>query len=124
MATILLAEDDEAMLNFLVMALERAGHEVIAKRDGLEAINEIEQRSDINLLLTDIVMPGIDGVELAQKAIDTRPDLKVMFITGFAAMAMQSINEHEAEETQQPQLLSKPFHLNDLVSQVEEILAS
>ncbi|MGH1376221.1 MAG: response regulator [Alphaproteobacteria bacterium] len=123
MATILLAEDDEAMLNFLVMALVRAGHEVISKRDGLEALQEIEQRKDINLLLTDIVMPGIDGIELAQKAVDTRPDIKVMFITGFAAMAMQSIDKTEEKE-KQPQLLSKPFHLNDLVKQVEEILAA
>ena len=121
MAHILLAEDDKSMLNFLVIALERAGHTVVSRTDGNEALKVLEEDNSFNLLLTDIVMPGIDGLELAQKATEMLPDIKVMFITGFAAMAME---KHENSETEKPQVLSKPFHLNDLVDQVEEILAS
>ncbi len=118
MAHILLAEDDKSMLNFLVIALERAGHTVISRADGSEAFKVLEEDASFDLLLTDIVMPGIDGLELAQKATDKYPNIKVMFITGFAAMAM------DQGKKEKPQVLSKPFHLNDLVAQVEEILST
>lgn len=120
MATILLAEDDESMLNFLVLALGRAGHTVIAKTDGLEALKEVHADSKLDLLLTDVVMPGLDGIELAQKATEILPTLKVMFITGFAAIALQQ-NELAAHKEK---VMTKPFHLNDLVAQVEALLAS
>ena len=119
MAKILLAEDDESMLNFLVMALERADHNVTARRNGLHALEVLQENDDYDLLLTDIVMPGMDGVELAQKATEIAPDIKVMFITGFAAMAMKN-DLHEDKNT--TKLLSKPFHLNDLITQVDQIL--
>lgn len=118
MADILLAEDDESMLNFLVLALGRAGHNVTAKTDGLEALKEIKSDSKFDLLLTDVVMPGLDGIELAQKASEILPRLKIMFITGFAAIAMQK-NGHSALDEK---VITKPFHLNDLVSQVETLL--
>lgn len=120
MARILLAEDDESMLNFLVLALRRAGHEVVAKTDGLEALRAVYGDEHFDLLLTDVVMPGLDGIELAQKATDRRPSMKVMFITGFAAIAM---NKHSGGE-QTAKILSKPFHLNDLVDQVETLLSA
>lgn len=119
MAHILLAEDDKSMLNFLVIALERAGHTVTTRTDGMEAWKALETDSSYDLLLTDIVMPGIDGLELAQKATVKYPNLKIMFITGFAAMAM---DHHEEEEKQTPNILSKPFHLNDLVERVQDVL--
>jgi two-component system cell cycle response regulator CpdR len=120
MARILLAEDDESMLNFLVLALMRAGHEVTAKKDGIEALTALKGDQDFDLLLTDIVMPGMDGIELAQKASDLRPTLKIMFITGFAAVAMNKGTKTSDKAT----VLSKPFHLNDLVEQVEQILSA
>ncbi len=121
MAHILLAEDDESMLNFLVIALERAGHNVVSTRNGMDALNLLSENQGFELLLTDIVMPGLDGIELANKATDLCPNLKVMFITGFAAMAMKS---QKQEEGPKPQVLSKPFHLNDLVVQVEALLSA
>lgn len=120
MANILLAEDDESLLNFLVLALGRAGHSVTPCSNGLDALEHLNGNGDFDLLLTDIVMPGADGVELAQKATDKRPDLKVMFITGFAGIAMNSNNPR----TRRTKVLSKPFHLNDLVQQVERLLAA
>ena len=120
MAHILLAEDDESMLNFLVIALERAGHTVISRQNGIDALEALKEDDLFDLLLTDIVMPGMDGIELAQKAAEKSPDLKIMFITGFAAMTMRTEGDR-AEKA--PQVLSKPFHLNDLVEQVEQILA-
>ncbi|MCL4677936.1 MAG: response regulator [Alphaproteobacteria bacterium] len=120
MAKILLAEDDESMLNFLELALRRAGHDVISALDGLEALEIMEDGEEFDLLLTDIVMPGIDGIELAQKAMEIQSDIKVMFITGFAAMALGRTGMQVSET----KLLSKPFHLGELVDRIEEILAA
>ena len=118
MAKILLAEDDKSMGDFLTMALAREGHKVTACDDGLQALEILKGKESFDLLLTDIVMPGMDGVELSQKATDLCPDMKVMFITGFAAVAMDSA----ITRSRDTKILSKPFHLNDLVQQVDKIL--
>lgn len=118
MARILIAEDDTAMRQFLAMALERAGHTVTACENGQDAFNTLVENTEagFDLLLSDIVMPGMDGIELSRRAMAAMPTLKILFITGFAAVA--------ADAAHQAQTLSKPFHLNDLVNQVERILAS
>lgn len=118
MAKILLAEDDQSMRDFLTLALSKAGHDVTARKDGLEALNTLKNGEEFDLLLTDIVMPGMDGIELAQKAGEHCSNMKVMFITGFAAVAM---GQH-TQNHQNTRLLSKPFHLNDLVKQVDQLL--
>ena len=84
-AKIILAEDDESMRSYLVRALERAGHEVRSFAEGASAFEEIKG-TNFDLLLTDIVMPEMDGIELARRAAELDPSLKIMFITGFAAV--------------------------------------
>ena len=86
---ILLAEDDNDMRRFLVKALENAGFEVSSYDNGLSAYQRLREEP-FEMLLTDIVMPEMDGIELAQKASTMDPDIRVMFITGFAAVALQS----------------------------------
>ncbi|MCB1562025.1 MAG: response regulator [Alphaproteobacteria bacterium] len=121
MAHILLAEDDSSMRTFLAMALEKGGHRVTAKADGLEALRALDKNdAAYDLLLTDIVMPGVDGIELSDKARKKHPGLKVIFITGFAAVAME--DRHKPQES--TRILSKPFHLNDLVGQIEKLLSA
>ena len=124
MSHILLAEDDNSMRQFLELALARAGHKITSCTNGLEALKLIqEQGQDFDMLLADIVMPGMDGIELSQKAATLAPAMKIMFITGFAAVAMGQRNSANAGAGH-ARILSKPFHLNDLVKQVEELLAS
>ena len=119
MAKILLAEDDESLRRFLAAALQRAGHAVTSFGDGAEAYGCL-RNDQFDLLLSDIVMPGLDGIELAKRATDLDPSLKIMFITGFAAVAL-----HPAAETpRHAKVLSKPFHLRDLVQEVERMVAS
>lgn len=120
MAKILIAEDDTSMRGFLKLALEKAGHEVTVAGDGMEALDILKRRTDFNLLLADIVMPGMDGIELSQRATDLVKGMKVMFITGFAAVAM---NNKDAEPAG-ARVLSKPFHLKELVDQVDDLLAA
>src|SRR5579863_2141964 len=103
MAHILLAEDDESLRKFLAAALIKAGHSVTDFGDGGEAWDCV-QRGPFDLLLTDIVMPGMDGIELAKRAVELNATLKVMFITGFAAVAL-----HPASGApKQAKVLSKP----------------
>ncbi len=69
-----------------------------------------------DLLLTDIVMPEMDGIELARRAAEMVPGLRVMFITGFAAVTLKA-----GREMPNARVLSKPFHLRDLVAEVDRV---
>src|SRR5690606_15324967 len=118
MARILLAEDDDSLRGFLARALERAGHEVAICENGDEAIAALDD-GPWDLLLTDIVRPGPDGIEVAREAAVRQPELRIMFITGFAAVALSA-----AQATPQAKVLSKPVHLRDLVAEVERMIAA
>jgi len=115
MIRILLAEDDRVMREYLTRALERSGYAVSAVDRGTAAI-PLLQTEPFDLLLTDIVMPEMDGIELAQKASEMCPELRVMFITGFAAVTLKA-----GKTVPQARVLSKPFHLRDLVMEVDRM---
>src|SRR3954452_22467046 len=116
---ILLAEDDNDMRRFLVKALQNAGYDVASFDNGLSAYNRLREEP-FELLLTDIVMPEMDGIELARRATELDPDIKVMFITGFAAVALNP----DSRAPKDAKVLSKPFHLRDLVNEVQRLLAA
>ncbi|MDO9381884.1 MAG: response regulator [Hyphomicrobiaceae bacterium] len=119
MYRILLAEDDDSMRGFLERALGKAGFDVIAFDNGAEAYERLKEEP-FTLLLTDIVMPQMDGIELARRASELDPDLKIMFITGFAAVVLNN----DMAAPKDARVLSKPFHLKDLVREVERLLAA
>src|SRR4051794_23188950 len=119
MKRILLAEDDNDMRQFLTRALKNAGYEVVSFDNGLSAYERLREEP-FALLLSDIVMPEMDGIELARRATELDPDLKVMFITGFAAVALNP----DSNAPKDAKVLSKPFHLKDLVTEVEKLLAA
>lgn len=118
MIRILLAEDDEVMRSYLDRALSRSGYQVSTAATGREAL-ELLESGTYDLLLTDIVMPEMDGIELAQRAQALETPPKVMFITGFAAVALQA-----NDAVPDARLLSKPFHLKDLVRNVDSIFGN
>ena len=117
MARILLAEDDDQLRIFLSRGLERAGYIVDSVGDGLAALAKAETAS-FDLLLADVVMPGLDGIELAREVAALQPGIRVMFITGFAAVVMRE----EAWLSNRPRVLAKPFHLRHLIEEVEALL--
>ena len=104
---------------FLVKALQNAGYSVVSFDNGRSAYDRLREEP-FELLLTDIVMPEMDGIELARKATELDPDIKVMFITGFAAVALNADNQAPKDA----KILSKPFHLRDLVNEVGKMLAA
>jgi two-component system, cell cycle response regulator CpdR len=116
MTHILLAEDDDVMREYLVRALERSGYTVSAVDRGTTALVMIERGDPFDLLLTDIVMPEMDGIELAQKAALVDPRLRIMFITGFSAVTLKV-----GQSMPNAKILSKPFHLKDLVLEVDRM---
>ena len=103
------------MREYLTRALERSGYAVSAVDRGTAAIPLLETEP-FDLLLTDIVMPEMDGIELAQRAGELAPDMRVMFITGFAAVTLKA-----GKQMPQARVLSKPFHLRDLVLEVDRL---
>ena len=119
MHKILLAEDDNDMRRFLVKALENAGFQVSPHDNGMSAYQRLREEP-FEMLLTDIVMPEMDGIELARRASELDPDIKIMFITGFAAVALNS----DSEAPKNAKVLSKPVHLRELVSEVNKMLAA
>ena len=106
------------MRRFLVRALQNAGYEVISFDNGLSAYQRLREEP-FELLLTDIVMPEMDGIELARRASELDPDIKIMFITGFAAVALNS----DSNAPKNAKVLSKPVHLRELVNEVQKMLA-
>lgn len=112
---ILLAEDEDAMRTYLERALSKAGYQVVTVDRGTDAVPLLENEH-FDLLLSDIVMPEMDGIELAQRCAEVSPRTKVMFITGFAAVTLRA-----SKEQPQAKVLSKPFHLRDLVLEVERV---
>ena len=119
MIRILLAEDDDAMRQYLARALERSGYEVVSVDRGTHAVPFLNEEQ-FDLLLTDIVMPEMDGIELAQYAAKIAPDMRVMFITGFAAVALNA----DSNAPKHAKVLSKPIHLRELVNEVQKMLAA
>jgi two-component system cell cycle response regulator CpdR len=119
MARILLAEDDESLRRFLAAALAKAGHDITDFGDGMDAWACL-RTTPFDLLVTDIVMPGLDGIELAKRGAEIAPGLKIMFITGFAAVAL-----HPASHApRQAKVLSKPFHLREIVQEIDRMIAA
>jgi two-component system, cell cycle response regulator CpdR len=115
MIRILLAEDEQAMREYLARALEKSGYEVVSVDRGTEAAPLLESQ-EFDLLLTDIVMPEMDGIELARHCSKVSPRTQVMFITGFSGVTLRA-----GQSMPNAKILSKPFHLKDLVLEVERM---
>ncbi|MEO0412545.1 MAG: response regulator [Pseudomonadota bacterium] len=106
MAHILVAEDDPAVRDFVSRALEAHGHTVDAAPDGGAAL-EVLQSGNFDLLLTDILMPVMDGIALALAASSARPDMPILMMTGYSA---QKERAHNLDALIHDVLL-KPFNL-------------
>jgi CheY-like chemotaxis protein len=119
MASILVAEDDQAVRDFVSRALAYYGHSVTSVPDGSAALAALSERR-FDLMLTDIVMPGLDGVALAAQATKQDPAMPVLMMTGFASEGQRAQNGAGPVE----RVISKPFSLKEICAAVEEALAA
>ncbi len=118
MARILLAEHNSTTADFLTKQLKAQGHQVEAVDNCLDTWR-LSAREVYDVLLIDVVMPGIDGFVLAQKALQENPMLQVIFITGFAAVAMDTVGTpHYAPAP----LTTRPFHLKEVGARIRCML--
>ena len=117
--TILLVEDEEAILTVTTMMLEAAGYRVITASSPAEAIKAVQNgKCMVNLLLSDVVMPGMNGKELAGKLKQMLPDMRCLFMSGYTAdvIARQDLSEECLN------FLAKPFNSEELTGKVREVL--
>ena len=119
MHKVLVVDDDKILQESVKSALEYHNFFVDTANNGVEAVNAVT-RKKYDLVVMDVNMPEMDGIELARRATEIDPDMKVMFITGFAAVALNP----DSNAPQNAKVLSKPFHLRDLVNEVEKMLAA
>lgn len=119
--TVLLVEDEEAVRRFAARALESRGYNVLKATTGVEALDVLaEHGNEIDLVISDVMMPEMDGPKLLQQMRKTLPDMKVIFISGYAEEALR----RELAEDESFVFLPKPFSLKDLASAVKEALAA
>ena len=118
MARILLAEDESTVREFVSRVLTMHGHSVLEAQDGAQAV-ELMNQHHFDLLLTDIVMPVMDGISLALKVRDTRPNVPIILMTGYANESQRAHNLSVLIE----ELLSKPFNKDQLMKAVNDALA-
>lgn len=114
--TILVVEDETALRDFVLELLASRGFEVLSAADGFEAIRILAERP-VDLMFTDIVMPGISGFQLAQQAKLMRPALKVLYTTGYA--------QEEARQTvRHGRLVRKPLRATEILSEIQDALVN
>jgi len=119
--TLLLVEDESAVRHPACEFLKKCGYDVIDAKDGLQAIDAASKHSGpIHLMVTDVVMPGMSGGQLAEVFGDVRPEMKVLFVSGYAEKVVLN---HQIMDTRS-NFLQKPFTLVSLALKIREVLAT
>lgn len=120
MARILLADDDQASREFVRRALEGDGHKVASANDGREALDLLDGGADqFDLLVTDVQMPVLDGISLAEKALEVAPRLRVVLMSGFA----EQLDRAKEFKSIRIGTISKPFSLEQIKALVRSTLS-
>ncbi len=119
MGRILLADDDRAVLDLVRRALQTDGHAVVSAEDGSEAAALLRSKAKFDLLVTDVQMPGLDGLELVTLARNLRPDLGLLMMSGYLAV----LENARKLGLSRARFLSKPFTIESVRLEVRSLLA-
>jgi two-component system, cell cycle response regulator CpdR len=120
MALILLADDDANMRDLVRRSLEGDGHTVAVAQDGTDAYDQLVAAKGVDLLISDIDMPGLTGIELARRAIAQAPKLKIILISGHAS----GFSGTDALKPNLREMLTKPLSLDTLRTKVRAVVAT
>lgn len=118
LAHVLVAEDNPAVREFIVRSLTSAGHKVSAVGDGQQALDMLA-KENFDVLVTDIVMPNVDGIALALKAVRLFPDLRIVMISGYAQERMRAHNLDALVH----RIIAKPFSLEEICDAVKDAMS-
>ncbi|HEU0117567.1 MAG TPA: response regulator [Alphaproteobacteria bacterium] len=117
-ARILVAEDNPAVREFIMRSLASVGHKTTAVADGQQALDALA-REKFDVLVTDIVMPNVDGIALALKAVRLFPDLRIVMVSGYAQERMRAHNLDALVH----RIIAKPFSLEEICDAVKDSIA-
>lgn len=116
---VLVVEDEQSVRRMVVRALSTNGYDVVSFARAGEALELLRDPGEhIDLLLTDLVMPDLQGGELADRAIELKPDLPVLFMSGYSDLALHRVDK----ERESVDLIEKPFTINDLLGEVQRVI--
>lgn len=119
MQTILLVDDEPAVLKFCQHILKLDGYSVLPATNGEEALHLLEQnRAAVNLALLDVVMPGMNGVELASRIASTNPDIPIVLMTGYGPKEIAGVLGDKSPH----RIIWKPFQADSLRQMIENVL--
>jgi CheY-like chemotaxis protein len=116
--TILMVDDDKEVQELICPFLRENGYTVLSANDGVEAIDILQRNADIKLLFSDIMMPRMDGLELARRARQARPDLKILLATGYVAATQKK----DLSDMKDEALLKKPYRPSALQEIIRQML--
>jgi two-component system cell cycle sensor histidine kinase/response regulator CckA len=118
--SILVADDDDVIRGLVTTLIEKSGYSVFEAADGSEAVDKFrEHRDEIDLLVFDVRMPGKDGKQAYDEIRQIRPDIKVLFISGYGSDVLEKYGVNREDF----QVISKPFMPGDLISHIKTCLS-
>ena len=115
---ILLVDDEDAVRTVSARALKSKGYAVTECTSAEQALDVLKEKTDFDLLLTDVVMPGMNGETLSQKVKEIKPEIKIILMSGYS----EDFARHGSEQNNAFSFLAKPFSLSDLLEKVKEVL--
>ncbi|SFV11731.1 hybrid sensor histidine kinase/response regulator [Pseudoduganella namucuonensis] len=112
---VLVVDDQPDVLDMAVHLFQSLGYEVLSANNGVEALETLRRKPDIRILFSDVVMPGLSGIELARRAREHLPDLKILLASGYMASALR---EHGGD-IDEWDLITKPYRLSDIIRKLK-----
>jgi CheY-like chemotaxis protein len=120
-ATILVVEDEPEIRELIAASLAVEGYQVLCAGDGLDALQQLDDHPEVDLLFTDIIMPGeLHGYDLARQARQRKPGIKLLYTSGYALSAALRVSA----PIEAAKLVPKPFKLDQLIGEIRRALAA
>ena len=116
--TVLAVDDEELILDLLVEFLAELGYSAVSAENGVRALAFLTAGREVDLLITDVRMPGMSGIEVARKARELHPDLPILFVSGYAPEFYGTNLNLDAATA----MLTKPFTLDRLAKAIDKVL--